>query len=92
MRFLQSLVVPLLVAGTLAKTQLTVRDTDANNSTDISPSGEGVNSLENVDTSDNLDNVDISDNADNVDNLEAGGVSTSQEFTQMQWLTMSLAR
>jgi hypothetical protein len=93
MRFLQSLVVPLLVAGTLAKTQLKVRDIEAINSTDITAGLENTDNadnVENVDNSDNVDNVDVSDNAENVDDVDAGGVSTGS-FIQTQWLTIFLA-
>jgi hypothetical protein len=75
MLFLPSLVVPLLVAGTLAKSQLKNRDIQAINSAESF----GIDgSTENVDTADNADNVDNSDITDgsaNTDDIGAGGVS-----------------
>lgn len=72
MRFLQSLGVPLLLAGTLAKTQIQARDIEAVNTTDTTAGVENAGSsdnFENVDNSVNLEHVDISDD---VDDLGAG--------------------
>ena len=86
MRFLQSLVVPLLMAGTLAKNQLKVRDIEAINSTDIIAgleTTENTEDVDNIDNSDNVDNVDVSDSAENVDDVDAGGVSITSDPNEL---------
>lgn len=75
MRFLQSFVLPLLVAGTLAKTQLQARDVEATDNTDITASIENTASTENVENVDSSDSLDVSGDARDADDVDAGGVS-----------------
>lgn len=75
MRFLHSLVVPLLVTGTLAKAQLQFRDSEAINSANISAGVDEADTLRNIanfDNSDSFDDISISGSADDVDK---GGAS-----------------
>jgi hypothetical protein len=75
MRFLQSFVLPLLVAGTLAKTQLQARDVETTDNTDIAASVGNAASTENVENVDSSDSIDVSGDAGDADDVDAGGVS-----------------
>jgi hypothetical protein len=79
MRF-QSVVIPLLVAGAAAKSNLRWRDV-AYNGTDLaSPmdvngieSADNVEAAENVDAADNVEAADNAENADNAEGIDATG-------------------
>jgi len=68
MRFLQQVVVPLLVVGTAARSNLRLRDGGALGGFNAT---ESIGAAENVDNADNVDNLDSFDNVDNVDSSEA---------------------
>jgi hypothetical protein len=75
MRFLQQVVVPLLVVGTAARSNLRLRDggiLGGLNATDSIGTTENVDNADNVDNLDNLENV---DNTDAVEGVDAGPVS-----------------
>jgi hypothetical protein len=79
MRFLQQVVVPLLVVGTAARSHLRIRDGEALgglNSTDSVGVTENVDNIDNADNLDNVDNVDNVDSADAVEGADAGPVRT----------------
>jgi len=68
MRFIQQVVIPLLVVGAAAKSNLRQRDGGINGGLDA------TDSLDNVENIDNVDNV---DSADAVEGVDAGGVRSN---------------
>jgi len=71
MRFLQQVVIPLLVVGAAAKSNLRQRDgaiVDSVNATDSVAATDSVDNVENVENVDNVDNTDA------VEGVDAGGV------------------
>jgi hypothetical protein len=74
MRFLQQVVVPLLVVGAAARSNLRIRDGDTLGGLNVTDS---IGATENVDSTDNVDNIDNVDSTDAMEGVDAGGVSST---------------
>lgn len=74
MRFLQQVVVPLLVVGAAARSSLRMRDGDTLSGLNAADS---IGATENVDNTDNVDSLDNVDSTDAVEGVDAGGVSST---------------